>query len=278
VLLGYVVMMPVEGAMIPHDYVAYITSNNVLLGAEFDKVISIVMVTAILAVAIARARSLLVRAVAGSAAAADLSRFLPPEIAERVTSAEQRVEIGEGELREATVLFTDVEGFTTISERLTPVQLIALLNEYFAAVTEPLARHGGVINQFQGDAILATFNLPAAHPDHAANAVRAALEIQALLSRRTFGDGHALRSRIGINTGVMVGGIVGAGNRLGYTVHGDEVNLAARLEQLNKDHGTRIIVSERTRELAGPDTFAFRSLGETTVRGRSRPVGIYTVS
>jgi adenylate cyclase len=185
---------------------------------------------------------------------------------------------GQGEVREATILFTDIEGFTTISENLTPAELIAVLNEYFAVVSKPIDEHGGVINQFQGDAILATFNMPETLPDHAAEAVRAALAIQAALHNRKFGEGIDLRSRVGINSGEIVGGLVGSGDRLGYTVHGDEVNLAARLEQLNKDYGTRIIVSQRTRELAGPDAFQFEQLGTTMVRGRKQPVVVWTVT
>ena len=177
-----------------------------------------------------------------------------------------------------TFLFTDIEGFTTISEALTPTELIATLNEYFAVVSTPIIEHGGVINQFQGDAILATFNLPDVLPDHAAQAVRAALAMQDALRDRHFANGIVLRSRVGINSGEIVGGLVGSGDRLGYTVHGDDVNLAARLEQMNKDYGTRIIVSHRTYELAGPSGFPFKKLGTTNVRGRKAPVVIYTVS
>ena len=269
--------MTVADPMITRDYVEYMTSNSILLGAEFDKVISVLIVTGILAIAITRARDLLVRSVVESTAAADLSRFVPSEVAAQVKTSETRVEAGAGEVRETTIFFNDLQGFTTLSEGMTPVELISTLNEYFAAVTEPIIRHGGVINQYQGDAILATFNLPKALDDHAASAVRAAVEIQHILGARTFGAGLRLASRAGINTGVVVGGLVGARDRLGYTVHGDAVNLAARLEALNKEHGTRIIVSDRTRELAGPDRFAFRALGTVTVRGRSRPVTIYRI-
>ena len=271
----YAVRVVPDDPMITRDYVEYMTSNSVLLGAEFDKVISILIVTGILAVAITRARGLLVRSIVESTAAAELSRFVPSEVAAEIKASEAPVEAGAGEVRETTIFFSDLEGFTTLSEGMSPVELIATLNEYFAAVTEPIVRHGGAINQYQGDAILATFNLPAAQEDHAANAVRAAIEIQHILASRTFGKGLRLVSRVGINTGVVVGGLVGAQNRLGYTVHGDDVNLAARLEALNKEHGTRIIVSGRTRELAGPERFAFRELGTVTVRGRSRPVTLY---
>jgi adenylate cyclase len=160
---------------------------------------------------------------------------------------------------------------------MTPTDLIATLNDYFSVVTKPIVDHGGVINQFQGDAILATFNIPEVLPDHAAQAIRAALAVQAALSNRDFGDGVVLRSRVGINSGEIIGGLVGAGDRLGYTVHGDDVNLAARLEQLNKEYGTRIIVSQRTVDLADPAEFRFKQLGTTNVRGRKTPVVIYTV-
>ena len=105
----------------------------------------------------------------------------------------------------------------------------------------------------------------------------AAIEIQQVLRQHTFGPGLQLNSRIGINSGVIVGGIVGTGNRLAYTVHGDEVNLAARLEQLNKEFATRIMVSERTRDLAGPERFPFKALESVTVRGRHTPVMVYTL-
>jgi len=273
----YVVSIDPANPMITRNYVEYMTSNSVLLGAEFDKVISILMVTAILAIAIGRARRLLIESVVEGSAARELSKFVPHEVARQAKAGEEQMRAGQGEVREASILFTDIEGFTTISESLTPTELITTLNEYFDVVTKPIIEHGGVINQFQGDAILATFNIPDALPDHAAQALRAALDIQAALGRSRFGAGVELRSRVGINSGEVVGGLVGAGERLGYTVHGDEVNLAARLEQLNKEYATRIIVSERTCELAGRSNFPFKRLGTTTVRGRAAPVVIYTV-
>ena len=276
-MVFYAARIVPDNPMITRDYVQYMTSNSILLGAEFDKVISVLIVTGILAVAITRARNLLVRSVVESTAAAELSRFVPSEVAAQLKVSETRIEAGAGDVRETTIFFNDLEGFTALSEGMSPVELISTLNEYFSAVTEPIVRHGGVINQYQGDAILATFNLPKAHEDHAAGAVRAAIEIQHILASRTFGVGLRLVSRVGINTGIVVGGLVGAQDRLGYTVHGDDVNLAARLEALNKEHGTRIIVSERTRELAGPERFAFEALGTVTVRGRNRPVTIYRI-
>jgi adenylate cyclase len=276
-MVAYAITIDPANSMITRNYVKYMTSNSVLLGAEFDKIISILLVTAILAVAITRARRLLIQSVVDSSTAQDLSRFVPTEVVRRVRSSELGVEAGEGEVDLATIFFTDIESFTTVSESLEPKQLIKTLNEYFTAVVEPIERYSGTVTQFQGDAILASFNLPEPHREHAANAIRAAIEIQAVLQNRSFGDGITLRSRIGINSGTVVGGLVGTGKRLGYTIHGDDVNLAARLEQLNKEYGTRIIVSESTAKLAGWDRFSFRRLGEVQVRGRSRATTIYTV-
>lgn len=200
-----------------------------------------------------------------------LGRFVPESIAATVL---QDRGVVRPQVREATILFTDIERFTAISEELSPEQVIEMLNKYFSLTAQPIHEHGGVITQFQGDAILASFNLPVADVDHAANAVRAAVAIQRLLVNQRFANGIELNTRIGINTGLVVGGTVGDADRLGYTVHGDAVNLAARLEQLNKEYGSRILVSHRTTELAG-DSFAFETVGEVAIRGREAPVTIY---
>jgi adenylate cyclase len=276
-LVLYVVMVDPEDPMVTRDYVAYLTSNSVLLGAEFDKVISILMVTGILALAIARSRRLLVRSVMEGITAEELKRFVPDAVAAQAAQADH-LSAGDGEVREATIFFSDIENFTGLSESLKPPELIKVLNEYFALVTEPIERYGGVINQYQGDAILASFNLPNPLDDHAGNAIEAALAIQHLLAGHRFSGGVVIGSRVGINTGVVIGGLVGNEHRLGYTLHGDEVNLAARLEQLNKNYETRIIVSARTRELASEVRARYRDLGEVTVRGRQAAVQIFEVS
>ena len=274
-LVAYVIMVDPRDTMITHDYVRYMTSNSVLIGAEIDKVIAILIVTGILAFAIMRNRRLLTFAVTESETNQDLARFVPEEVATLIKASEEGVQLGVGEPREVTMLFLDLEGFTSLSERLAPEQLVRTLNAFYAAAAEPVARYGGVIDQFQGDAILATFNAPRLTQDHAANAVQAAMEIQALLKTKTFGDGLTLRARIGINTGVVIYGSIGTPDRMGYTVIGDEVNVASRLEALNKEYGTAIIVSEQTRDLAGPDRFAFELLDEALVRGRTTPTRIY---
>ena len=178
---------------------------------------------------------------------------------------------------EATILFTDIAGFTTIAEYLAPHELVAVLNDYLETVLAPIRAHGGVVNTFIGDGLFASFNMPLACEGHAVAAVRAAIDIQRAVTSRTFGDqGVALDTRIGISTGSVIGGSVGAGQRLSYTLLGDTVNLAARLEELNKQYGTRILVSESTREACG-EHFVFTGLGSVTVRGRSDAVAIFSV-
>jgi adenylate cyclase len=276
-MILYVVFSDPVDMMITRDYVEYMTSNSILIGAEFDKIITILIVTGVLALALRRARKLMMESIIEGSAARDLSRFVPEEVAKQVTRSEEGATTGKGEVKETTILFTDIEGFTTISETLTPEQLIEALNQYFTLIAKPIDECGGVISQFQGDAVLATFNAPKADANHASNAVKAALKIQKVLEGKLFGDGVPFNTRIGINSGRVVGGLVGSGDRVGYTVHGDNVNLTARLEQLNKDYGTRIIVSEQTRVLIDPDEYEFRALGEVSVRGRQKPVRIYTI-
>ncbi len=273
----YVLFSDPSDPMITRDYIEYMTSNSVLIGAEFDKIISILIVTGVLALALRRARKLLFDSVIEGSAARDLSRFVPEAVAQQVIRSEEGATTGKGEVNETTILFTDIEGFTSISETLAPEQLIEALNEYFTLISKPIDECGGVISQFQGDAVLATFNLPKPDANHASSAVKAALGIQQVLEGRLFGDGIPFNTRIGINSGSVVGGLVGSGDRVGYTVHGDNVNLTARLEQLNKEYGTRIIISEQTRVLIEPGEYEFRALGEVSVRGRQQPVRIYTI-
>jgi adenylate cyclase len=202
---------------------------------------------------------------------AAFQRYVPTELVRTLIA--RGIE-SKPQARVATILFTDIEGFTRIGEELSPDRLVKLLNEYFSVITKPIEKHNGVITQFQGDAILAVFNVPTDDPDHAANAVRAALEIQELLADRVFSEGIKLTTRIGINTGNVVAGSVGSEDRVNYTVHGDAVNLAARLEALNKEYGTRVILSGSTAELVG-GRFACERMGEIVVRGKQTSVTVF---
>lgn len=199
-----------------------------------------------------------------------LGRFVPEEVAGKLLDEGGHLAPQEAI---ATILFCDLEKFTALTERLGPNGIVEVLNSYFSAMVKILEKHEGVVTQFQGDAILATFNVPIANDAHAANAVTAALEMCSAVGSQTYG-GERLNMRVGINTGRVVACAVGSQGRLGYTVHGDAVNLAARLESLNKELGTRILLSEHTANaLSG---FCLEAVGETTVRGQSKPVKLHS--
>ena len=261
---------------ITRDYVEYLTSNKILIGAEWDKVISIAVVTAVLTAVIARGQRLLKQAIQSNTAAEDLSRFVPDVIAEQIKQQSHEPDLNQIETGECSILFVDLENFTSISENMSPQQLVLTLNSYFAVAAEPIHKHGGVINQFQGDAILASFNLPKQNPDHAINAIKAGLEIIQTLKTIDF-SGVKLGVRIGVNTGEVTGGLVGIPARLNYTIHGDDVNIASRLEQLNKEFDTRLLLSEKTKLMAG-DEFDYKLITQHSLRGRSKPMKIYTLS
>ena len=268
-----------DPSAITRDYVEYLTSNRrVLVGGEVDKIISIGVVTAVLGVAIARARRLLIESIVEANAAANLSHFVPSGVADRIAASGGSLIDARPETREATILFADLESFTTMSEKLSPDELIATVNEYLSVIHAPIKKHHGEICLFEGDAIMASFNLPGVDPDHADNAVATALAIQRLLAGRTFASGVQLRARIGVNTGNIVGGFVGTADRLNYTVYGDNVNIAARLEQLNKEYGTSILVSKRTVELCHSKKIRFTAKAAAVLRGRHSAIEVFTPS
>lgn len=275
ILVLFAVMGESGHDMLTRDYVVYLTSNHVLIGGELDKIISILMVTVILTLAVSRGRRLLIQAIVEARSAENLSLFVPQGVAEQITRTSGPLIDSRTEAREASILFVDLVSFTSLAERLSPEALITTLNEFFSLISAPIERNHGVINQFQGDAILASFNLPTPDLDHASHAVRAALEIQALLNTHRFSGNISLSIRAGINTGIVVGGFIGTAERLSYTVYGDDVNIAARLQELGKKYGTTNLVSSRTRQLCDPKAFRFTLQGSEILRGRSKPVRIY---
>jgi class 3 adenylate cyclase len=197
-------------------------------------------------------------------------QYVPPAVAEVLIS--KRGSLAPVE-REASILFADLADFTKLTETIGPKGIVEVLNTYFDAVSQIITRHHGVITQFQGDAVLATFNVPAEDPDHARCAVRAAREISELVQSRDFAGIH-VRTRIGICTGTVIAGSVGGGGRQNYTVHGDTVNMAARLEVMNKELGTDVLISATTVQyLAAED---FRKIGQMDVRGLSEPIDLFT--
>ena len=200
-------------------------------------------------------------------------RYVSPDIVREILSRSETapLELG-GEQREITILFADIRGFTTFSEHLSPRRVVEVLNQHLARMTEIIFEHGGMVDKFTGDGLMALFNTPLLQADHAARAVRAALAMQA--NAQQVNDGAALQYGIGINTGEAVVGNVGSQRRLEYTAIGDAVNLAARLETLAAPG--QILISRATYEQVRGEIQA-REIGPSLVKGRQEPVTIYEV-
>jgi adenylate cyclase len=238
--------------VVTRNYAEYMTSYRILLGAEFDKIVSLAMVTAILAVAIVRARRLMVSAYAEEQAASALSRFFAPEVASQIRMAETGIEPGTGVIREAAVLMTDLRGFTALSHRLTPNETIALLSEVQARLVPIIQKHGGSIDKYLGDGIMATFGATRTSQTFAADALRAIDEIMAGADKwrreRKRADEPVIRLGAAVAVGPLLFGAVGHDARLEYTVIGEVVNLAAKLEKHTKREGVQALA---TAEAAG---------------------------
>ena len=204
------------------------------------------------------------------------SSYLSAELVDEIVKNPDRLKLG-GEKRELSILFSDIRGFTTISESLSPEELVRLLNEYLAPMTRIVMEERGTLDKFIGDAVMALYNAPLTVEEHAAHACRSALkmldklgELNVEFARRGVPN---LDIGIGINTGEAVVGNMGADMRFDYTAIGDNVNLASRLEGLNKFYGTHILVSELTRSKA--DGFLFREVDLVRVKGKVEPVAVY---
>ena len=185
-----------------------------------------------------------------------------------------------GQRREMSVLFSDIRGFTTVSEKGEPEEIVHMLNEYFTRMVEVVFHHKGTVDKFVGDMVMALFGAPLEDPLHAEHAVEAALdmieELQKLNAKWMAEGRPALDIGIGINSGPMIAGNIGSDQIMSYTVIGDAVNLGSRLESLNKQYGTRIIISDATRSHVH-DHYTFRPLGDVVVKGKTKPVAIFEV-
>jgi len=205
------------------------------------------------------------------------SRYLDEELIEDIIDRGEVPDLG-GERREMTVFFSDIAAFSSLSEHMTPPELVKFLNIYFEIISKELQKHGGIIERFVGDSVVALFGAPITDDQHALNGLRCALAIEAALEagQNRFGlpDGLRVGTRIGVNSGDMVVGNVGAEKRFTYTVMGDCVNLAARLESGGKQFGTTILVGEATHAFCG-DEIVFRNVDKVRVVGRDKPVEIY---
>jgi adenylate cyclase len=204
--------------------------------------------------------------------------YVPPAVVEDLVADSAKLRLG-GEKRELTVLFSDIRGFTALSETMPPEDLVKLLNGYFTRMTERVFAHQGSLDKYIGDAIMAVFGAPLPAEQHARLACRAALdmvaELELMKAEWRAAGVPPLDIGVGINTGPMIVGNMGSASRFNYTVLGDAVNLASRIESLNKTYGTNILLSEHTYERVKDEFPNAREIDEVRVRGRSQPVRLY---
>jgi adenylate cyclase len=205
-------------------------------------------------------------------------QYLAPAVVDQLVKQQKQPDLG-GETRELTVCFSDIAGFTRIAERIgDPHKLVDFMNQYLSEMSDIVMAHGGIIDKYLGDGIVAVFGAPLADLNHAANAVESALACQLRLSQiqGTFGlpPDMPVRARIGVNTGEMLVGNIGSRKKKDYTVMGDAANTAARIEGVNKAYGTLVLVSDVTRN-ACADAVAFREIDTVRVVGRGAPLTLF---
>ncbi len=207
------------------------------------------------------------------------SKYVATDVLEYIMKNPDKVSLG-GEEREVTILFSDIRGYTTFSESVTPKELVRVLNRYLTAMTDEVLKHKGVLDKYIGDAVMAYWGAPMDDPDHADHAIEAALgmiERLKIFNAELKAEGiHEIRFGIGIYTGPVIIGNVGSEMRLEYTVIGDTVNVASRLEGVNKELQTTLLIGESAKnKIKGK--YAFKSMGSVSVKGRKEPLQVYTI-
>jgi adenylate cyclase len=206
------------------------------------------------------------------------SHYVSPTIVEELARTPHSLKLG-GETRDVTLLFADVRGFSRLSEGMEAEQLVRFVNELFTPLADEILVHRGTIDKFMGDAVMAFWNAPLSDPEHARLACRAALAMQTAvgkINQKRDGDAEPIRLGIGVNTGTCVVGNVGSPQRFDYSVLGDVVNTAARLEETTKSYGVPIILGETT--AAAVKDFALIEIGTAALRGKDRPVKLYALA
>jgi adenylate cyclase len=206
------------------------------------------------------------------------SNYVSPDLVREIEKNPDKLVLG-GEQREISILFSDIRGFTTVSESLSPPELVKLLNEYLSPMTRIVLEEKGTLDKFIGDAVMAIFNAPLDLPEHADHACKTAVRMMDELQKLNVGFAargmHTLDIGVGINTGPAVVGNMGADIRFDYTAIGDSVNLASRLEGLNKYYGSHILVSEDTHSQVKNSEFVFREVDRVRVKGKHLPIVMY---
>jgi adenylate cyclase len=283
ILTFIAVSMSDEGA-ITRNYSDYINGSRILIGAEFDKIFAILMVTCLLAVSSRRAQRTLVAAIREEAAAREIGRFLSKGVADQIAKSEEIIEAGHAAERQAAIMMIDIRGFTPFAMSVPPQKVVQILTALHSRIIPIVRANHGVIDKFLGDGVMVTFGATTPHPASTANAMRALDQILAMAqdwqsSLPSLGISTPLRINAAVASGTVVFATLGGGDRLEYTVIGEAANLAAKLEKHNK--------SESSVALVPADSFA-RAIGEgyqpdglfelrrsCNVQGVSGPLDLY---
>ena len=260
-LVAYVVTIDPENMMVTRDYVTYLTSNSVLIGAEISKVIAILMVTIILAIAVRRAYNLLVMSVLEGTAARSLARFFDDSVASRIRDADGEISVGDGVRRNAAILNVDIRGFSRIAAQMQPAEAVRLLSEYQAHIVPIIHKNGGTVDKFMGDGILASFGAESQSGTYCADALRAIDEINSSFSHLK--EGSYLSSILqqkqinsAVASGPVIFGAIGEKEHLEYTVIGAAVNLSAKLEKHNKTLGSLALATKEAYDAASTQGYS----------------------
>lgn len=274
--LFFIVLMPRRALPI---WIVLLLAWGIFATVAFLQFLMIPIITGILAMSLAAPTGIALRMSGMDRARRQLrnafSLYLPPSEVDRLVHEEKLPSLG-GELRDVTILFSDIASYSTLSERVEPGPLVDELNHYFGRMTDIVQAHGGFVDKYIGDGVLAIFGAPLVRENSSADAVRASLAmIRSLQDEPLFigGDGR-IAIRIGLHRGEAIVGNIGSAQRFNYTVMGDAVNVASRLEGVGKHYGIPIVVSEQVQEAAAHD-FAFRELDFIRVVGRDQPVRLF---
>lgn len=281
-LVAYALTTDMGEMRITRNFVEYMTSNAILIGAEIDKTITLLGVTAILSFALYQARNVLADAIQSHAAANDLSRFFAPEVAQLITEADALPGAGASQTRQVSIMFVDVRAFTATARGLPPDTVMAALARYQDVVVRMVKRHGGSVDKFMGDGVLATFGAVQPSDTHAADALRATTSVLDALDAlqvdfAALGWPGPFRTGASAAAGHVTVGVVGAKGRYEFTVIGNAVNLAAKLENANKSLDTRVLTDAATFALAQAQGFAeqaVRRMSGVVITGISEPLDI----
>jgi len=290
--VGWAVMLwaaiEVDGiGAITRNFGQYLTSNRILIGAEFDKILAILLVTALLVVAVRRAQAMLVLATREQAAGREIRRFLSGGVAEAIAGADRLVEAGEAVARDAAIMMLDIRGFTRLAAMTPPQRLVEILTSFHGRIVPLIEAHNGVIDKFLGDGVMITFGAVKPSSTASADALRAldAIMVEAAAWRREMAgatEGTLLDVNGAVASGPVVFATLGSARRLEFTAIGEAVNLAAKLEKHNKVEGTRALTSAATLEQAVSQGYvangACRQLNACAVAGVATPIDLVALA